>query len=109
MEDDPFSWLICITGIFAAVSFVWSRQLGGRYFPASMILLTLAALCGLVLALLLVSHPDYFKDDQAIPWIETVGLGSLVFGGAFLLSSIALLAVVAVAAIARARQPKQHQ
>ncbi len=74
-----------------------------------MILLSFAALCGLALALLLVTHPNYFKDDQAIPWIETVGLGSLVFGAGFFLASFAMLVAAAVAAIARARHPREHQ
>lgn len=107
--NDPFSWAICIAVISAVVSFLWSRHLRANYFLASLTLLSLAILCGLVLALLLLTHPDYFKDDQAIPWIETLGLGSLVFGGALFLASLALLVVASVVAIVRARHSTQRQ
>ena len=107
--NDPFSGALIIAAVSACAGFAWSRQRRGSYFLASLTLLSLATLSGLVVALLFLTHPSYFQDDRAIPWIESLALGSLVFGGGFFIASLVLLAVASVVAVVRALHRTQHE
>jgi len=102
------SWPILLAVVASGVSVALSRHSRINYFLAALTLLSLSFLSGLGLAVLLVLHPNYFRDDQAIPWIESLGVALLISAGGFLLGCLVLLVVASIAAVVHARHSKRN-